>query len=179
MSFSFYGCCWDQALRRHALKPSPICDCHDLSFRHSSDCHSYYRTHFLIVMTLFVDWRRPICHSSFVTFHYVTCHTPQRLSPLRLILSLSVLLRVPPSSDCTDCIYVFFIRLHSISHDPHSVSLTNSIPRRRRQPRLSYVFRSATSYAGAGHPPSADRPLFGTSRPPTMVHRPAPKGFHA
>ena len=57
-------------------------------------------------MTLFLDWRRPICHSSFVTFHYVTCHTPQRLSPLRLILSLSVLLRIPPSSDRTDCIYV-------------------------------------------------------------------------
>ena len=103
--------CWDQALRRHALKPSPIYDCHDLSFRHSSDCHSYYRAHFLIVMTLFLDWRRPICHSSFVTIHYVTCHTPQRLSPLRLILSLSVLLRVPPSSDCTDCIFV----LHSPS----------------------------------------------------------------
>ena len=25
--------------------------CRDMSFRHSSDCHSYYRTHFLIVMT--------------------------------------------------------------------------------------------------------------------------------
>ena len=165
-------------MRRHALKPSPIYDCHDLSFRHSSDCHSYYRTHFLIVMTLFVDWRRPICHSSFVTFHYVTCHTPQRLSPLRLILSLSVLLRVPPSSDCTDCIFVLHSSSFHISRSSFHLlrTLFHGAGASRASP---YVFRSATSYAGAGHSPSADRPPFGTLRPPTMVPRPAPKGFHA
>ena len=67
----------------------------------------------------------------FVTIHFATYHTPQRYSPLRLILSLSPF-HIPPLSDCID--YVILLRSspystplarHSSTHDPHSLTSTS------------------------------------------------------
>ena len=125
-----------------------------MSFCHSSDCHTVV---FYYVMTLFRRLAPPYlsqlyCHHSFRH----TSHASALFTASSHSLSLSVLFRVPPLPDCTDCydrppfISIPFITCSIPSH-------TDSIPRRRRLPRLPCVFRSATSSAGARLTPSADR----------------------
>ena len=92
-----------------------------MSFRHSSDCHSYYRAHFLIVMTLFIDWRRPYVTALLSPF---TTSLVTRLSVCHRFVSFSLFQSFCASlrRQTVQTVYSFFIRLHSTSHDLHSIS---------------------------------------------------------
>ena len=149
-----------------------------MSFCRSSDCHTVV---FHYVMTLFRRLAPPYlsqlyCHHS---LRHMS-HASSRFTASSHSLSLSVPFRAPPLPDCTDC----YDRSPFVSIPFYAYSiptLTNSIPWRRRLPRLSCVLTSVRGrWASAERRPSSlDALIHRTSRPPTMVPRPAPKGFHA
>ena len=100
--------------------------CHDVSFRHFYDCHSYCRMHYYIFMTLFLAGAVPtlsqlFCHlysSSLVT------RPRTRLSSIHRFVSFSLfqsLFRVPPLQT-VHRLCSFSIRLHSILRVLHSYS---------------------------------------------------------
>ena len=112
------------------------------------------------------------CYRSYVTL-LVTCHPHRhRYSPPRLSVSFSLSLYVRLCQ--TDRLNIRF----SLRSPPYFI-------RRLSCPTLASSRPPFASYSpsAAGHAPGASRPHCRlpspTVRPPTMVHRPAPEGFHA
>ena len=118
-------------------------------------------------------WRLALdCYRSYVTL-LVTCHPHRhRYSPPRLSVSFSLSLYVRLCQ--TDRLNIRF----SLRSPPYFI-------RRLSCPTLASSRPPFASYSpsAAGHAPGASRPHCRlpspTVRPPTMVHRPAPEGFHA
>ena len=122
--------------------------CHDMSFCHSSDCHTYYRTHLHFVMTLFLELAPcPICHSSSLSPFTLPLIT--RLSAIHRFVSFSLFQSFPRPS---------IARPYRLCDSPLTVSLFHSSCASFQSSRSSFPHTDVRLLV-SGRWPSAKRHL--------------------